>query len=109
MSTPLTNHVTQAATDNGQPYITITSNGTPELTKIALSDGRDLGLIQSATWTLSIGEYASCHIETIASPAELKVWLKDTSISVRPAPGYNPFRYLWDWTCAWCYNLFTRS
>ena len=106
---PLTNHVTDAATKNGQPFIRIISDGTPQMSAIELSDHRSLGLVQGMVWTISIGDYARCHIETIASPAELVVLLADTSIDVRPAPGYNPFQYLWNWSCAWVYRMFTRS
>lgn len=108
MSAPLVNEVTEGSVRNGCPYITITSHGQPNLTKAQLSDGRSLGLVQSIDWHIDLGTFASCSIETIASPAELKVWLQDTTINVRPAPGYGPFRYLWDWSCAWIYNLFTR-
>ncbi len=109
MSRPsLTNHVMDAATANGQPFISLTSNGTPAMTEIRLSDGRSLGLVQSATWSLDVTSYASCCVETMASPAELKAFLKDTTLRVRPAAGYNPLRYLWDWSCAWVYNAFTR-
>ncbi len=109
MSTvPLSNHVTEAANQAGHPTVTIRSHGTPEMTSIDLSDGRSLGLIQSATWSVSLTDYARATIETILPPADLKVLLRDTTILVRPAPGYNPFRYTWDWVCAWAYNLFTK-
>lgn len=105
---PTSNHVTDAVKELGDAYIVLTSNGTPQMSKVVLSSGQSLGLVQSLTWTLSLGDYARCHIETIAAPAELKVMLRDTTFSVQPKAGYNPFQYLWDWTCAWVYNLFTR-
>ncbi len=106
---PTSNRLTETVTkqDPNTATIRIESNGTPEMTRIRLSDGRSLGLIQRASWSMEVGDYARLTVETLAAPADLSVLLKDATIIVRPASGYGPFQYLWDWVCAWTYNLFT--
>lgn len=104
---PISNRLTENVAATGQPCVRIESNGTSEMTRIRLSDGRSLGLIQRADWSMEVGSYGRLTIETLAAPADLTALLKDTTILVRPSPGYGPFRYLWDWICAWTYNAFT--
>lgn len=108
-SEPLKNFATEAAEKNGSSVITITSQGTPEMSKIVLSDGRNLGLVQKIEWEIGLGDFSHAKITTLLTPAELKVMLRDTEFRVRPDERYGPFRYLWDWVCAWCYNWATRS
>lgn len=117
---PTSNRLIDNATNaTGQPSVRIESNGTPEMTRIRLSDNRSLGLVQKASWSMEVGEYARLTVETIAAPADLTALLRDTTIVVRPAPGYGPFRYLADWAVAkarhgwlwlstWLYRTFTR-
>lgn len=98
---PLSNHATDAAANQlGTPSLVIRSDGTPSNTHIALTDGTKLGLIQSVTWGLTLQGYSTAIIETLATPSDLKVLAKHTTVMVRPAPGYHPFRYLWDWYAA---------
>lgn len=97
---PFSNNVTQGAEKVGTPSLIIRSDGTPSNTSISLTNGTKLGLIQSAVWALSLTGYATCVIETIATPGEFKALAKDVTVNVRPAPGYHPFQYLWDWYSA---------
>ena len=98
MSTPtISNRFTDATAKNGNQFVSVLSDGTAAGTTIVTSTGRNLGLVQSAKWELSVEGEARLTIETLFSPAELKTTLKDTILLVRPAPQYHPFRYLYDW------------
>lgn len=106
---PTSNRITEAAVANGTPYLVIISDGTPQMTKVTVSDGRQLGLIQQINWSIGVdGCTSRTEIETVASPAELKVWLKDVDLKVSFKPSVNPFRYLWDWTVAWVWTFLNR-
>ena len=93
------NHVTEAVTKMDKEFISIVATGgaRPYETQLVMSNGKNLGCVQSATWSLSVGDYARLNIETIAAPAELKAFLRDTTLHVRPAATYHPLRYLWDY------------
>lgn len=108
LSEKLSNFATQACEKNGDACITITSHGTPEMTKAKLSDGRSLGLIQKIEWEIGLGDFSRAKITTILTPAELKVMLKDAEFHVQPAERYGPFRYLWDWTISRLYLWVTN-
>lgn len=85
------------ATEGSDAYVTITSNGTPQMTSVVVSTGQKLGLVQGVQWRMDIDGLAYLTVDTIATPAEVKALLKDTTLEVRPKPGYHPIRYLWDW------------
>lgn len=94
---PLSNDLTEAADKLDTPSLVIKSNGLPHATYIALTDGTKLGLIQSVNWGMDVQGRSFCTVTTCAAPAELRVLAKDVRLYVRPAAGYHPFRYLWDW------------
>ena len=93
----LTNNATQGADKIGTPSVVIHSDGIPSNTRVELTDGTKLGLVQGVLWNLRLDDYATCIIETIATPGEFQAFAKHTTVLVRPAPGYHPWRYLWDW------------
>lgn len=90
-----TNHINEAATQNGNAFIMIDSaaDGRPSTTHIRLSNGQDLGLVQSVTWSLGLGEAAKCVVETIAAPAEVKALMENTTVKVILRD--NPLSVLW--------------
>ena len=96
----LSNDITRAADELSTPSITIRSDGTPVNTLIKMTNGQSLGLVQSISWNVSLGDVASCTITSVATPAEVKVLARNTTMLIRPAAGYHPFRYLWDWYVA---------
>jgi hypothetical protein len=100
MTTPLSNNATEAADKLDTPAVLIRSDGTPTGTSVELTTGVKLGLVQKVIWGLDLKDYATCIIETIATPGEFKVLQRDTEVRVTPAPGYHPLRYLWDWYTA---------
>jgi hypothetical protein len=87
------NYITDAAKANGDRYLYVTSDGNPVNSHIRLSDGTNLGLVQSVKWELSVNGYSKCVVETIASPAELATLMRDTTVVVRLQD--KPLRVLW--------------
>lgn len=92
-----TNYVTDVVTKQGKDYLSVASNGTATGTTINLSDGHQLGIVQSVEWSIETGGISKCKVTVLASPGNLQTSLKDTTILVRPAEGYSPIRYLIDW------------
>lgn len=97
---PLSNDLTRAADELSTPSVVIRSDGTPVGTTVKMTTGQSLGLVQSISWNVTVGQIASCVITSVATPAEVKALARDTTVLVRPAAGYHPFRYLWDWYVA---------
>lgn len=93
----LTNNAIQASDKIGTPSVIIHSDGVPNNSHVELTDGTELGLIQGVLWNLRVDGYATCVIETIATPGEFKALANHTTVLVRPAPDYHPLRYVWDW------------
>lgn len=96
-STPIpTNDVTDALTANGQKYLFIesTADGRPYSTHVRLSDGTSLGAVQGVTWKLNVSDVgAHCIVETLASPADLRALMENTTVSVKPWG--SPIKWLW--------------
>lgn len=96
-SSPIpTNDITTALVDNGQKYIFVqsTADGRPYSTQVMLSDGTSLGAIQSVCWKLSVDDVgARCTVETIATPADLRALMENTTVSVKPWG--SPAVWLW--------------
>lgn len=89
-----TSNITEAVVKNGQEYISIVSAGSPIDTQITLSTAQTIGLVQSVAWSLNVGDtVAKCTVEVVASPAEIKALLSDTTIKIRLA--HNPLPALW--------------
>lgn len=103
----LTNNATQGADQIGTPSVTIRSDGVPSNTQVELTDGTKLGLVQGILWSLRLDGYATCVIETIATPGEFRALAKNTTILVRPAPSYHPLHYVWDWYTAKFHRWFS--
>ncbi len=85
--TPPSNDVTRAVAANGQQYIFVqsTADGRPYSTQIHLSDGTSLGAVQAVTWSLKVGDIgARCVVETIATPADLRALMDNTTMCVKP-------------------------
>jgi hypothetical protein len=101
-----TNYVTDATTRLGNDYLSIVSNGVASGSKVNLSDGSALGIVQRVEWSLDVGGVAKAVVTTFASPGDLRALVSDTTLLVRPAPGYHPLRYLWDWYAAKLAPLF---
>mgnify|MGYP001595893680 CR=1 FL=1 len=95
---PLSNHAIEGSSALAKtPSLVIRSDGLPHNTHVELTDGTKLGLIQGILWNLRVDGYATCVIETIATPGEFRALAKNTVITTRPSLGYHPLRYLWDW------------
>ncbi len=97
---PLSNDAVKGSAQLGTPSIVVRSDGTPTGTFVELTNGVSLGLVQNIQWELDISGYAQCVVTSVATPGEMKALLKDTTVCVRPAKGYHPWRYLWDWYIA---------
>lgn len=112
-STPTSNYVMDAAaqaTEGTNVYVSLTSDGTANVTTVNVSSGLSLGLVQGVVWKLNT-ESGLAHllVDTVAAPADVKALLKDTLVEVRPKPGYHPFRYLWDWYATKVWLWFNRD
>lgn len=95
---PLSNHATDATVARAKDYLIIASDGTARGSVVRRSDGKPLGLVQSVEWRVGLDDaMAQATIVTSATPATLRALVEDTTLLVRPAPGYHPLRYLWDW------------
>ena len=112
MSNP-TNDVTHAVETNGQQYIFVqsTADGRPYSTQVHLSNGTTLGAVQGVTWSLRVGDVgARCVVETIATPADLRALMENTTCLVRPHG--NPLRwattYYWVRARQWAKATYTR-
>lgn len=84
------------AADNGTPYAhvsVLSPTGRPGDASVRLSTGHDLGGVQAVTYSLRVGELARCTIETVLTPAELTVLLRD--VEVRVKLWESPLRSLW--------------
>lgn len=97
---PPRNHITDAIKANGNDYVSITSDasGRPAGTKVTLSNGVMLGAVQSVTWTARLGEMTRCTIETVATPADLKAMMENTTVHVRPWG--HPIIWVWTYYAA---------
>lgn len=60
----------------------LSKNGRPGDTNVTLSDGTNLGLVQSINWSIELGGLSKCKIETIMSPAELISLQQNTEVTV---------------------------
>lgn len=102
------NRITQNAITRGDRYVSIVSNGDAADTRVRLSDDTPLGLVQSVTWSLSVGSMASCTITSIASPAEVVALMENTTVKIQLWE--NPLKTLWVYYIArarrWCKRLF---
>jgi hypothetical protein len=94
---PLSNEVTAAAAALETPSLVVRSSGYPNNTVISLTNGTKLGLVQDIQWSMNVHGLAQAVVTTTATPAEFKALARDVTIQVRPAIGYHPFTYLWDW------------
>ncbi len=55
-------------------------DGSPKNTHISLADGTELGTVQAITWTISVGQLATCDISTILTTAQLKALQSQTQV-----------------------------
>ena len=97
--TPTDNPIAASSrTRSGNETIHIESDGTIEQSRVRLSTGQSLGLIQSVAWSFDVRDGLSrAVIETSVTPGDLKVLARNTVLALRPAPSYHPIKYLWDY------------
>ena len=60
--------------------ITIKSDGDAGNTQVILPGGKHLGLVQSITWTIKVGELSTCTIVTVLPKTDLKVLPEHTTV-----------------------------
>jgi hypothetical protein len=97
---PLSNDAVKGSAQLGTPSIVVRSDGTPTGTFVELTNGVSLGLVQNIQWELDISGYAQCVVTSMATPAEIKALMRDTTVRVQPMVDVHPWRYLWDWYVA---------
>jgi hypothetical protein len=86
----------------------LTSDGTPQGTRVVTEDGRLIKGVQTIDWHLEIGGFARCQIEVLAVPADVVGLAEEPEGSSLPAdptaevelaepqdapdgPGFTPF------------------
>lgn len=63
--------------------ISVSSKGLSDNTYVTLSNGMNLGKVQSVDWSCKVGELAKCQITTILTKAQLAVLMEDSIIRYR--------------------------
>lgn len=63
--------------------VSIESDGDSDNTFAKLSNGANLGLVQSIDWSCKVGELARCQITTLLTKAQLSALMEDSIIRYR--------------------------